>query len=231
MPKIYFIECLRALKKLEPFEVLLVDDCSSDEELVNIAKSSGFRYLRTSYQSGYDGVPFNLGIRYATGDYVCRVDSDDILLELPDTMETDFHLAVLDRTKPPVDLDLEELILAPRAIHNGIVVKKQIIEQLPLEKDDNIFNDVLLVLRLLYRKHSYAVHPRVNYLYRKREGSLQTSKPQFIHRMRQVQTVARFCDLENVPPPLAIRFLELAMLNVRFGSNSRKVFEKYKSKT
>jgi len=74
----YFIECIKAVKNLNPFEIILSDDCSSDLELVDIAKNSGCKYVKTDYQSGCDGYPFNIGVKEAKGDYICRVDSDDI---------------------------------------------------------------------------------------------------------------------------------------------------------
>lgn len=101
-----FAECLRALKKLDPYEVILVDDCSSDQQVIAMAKSSGFIYLKTPYQSGFDGMPHNLGVRHATGNYICRVDADDVLLELPKTIETDIHFGQLNRISSSRDYTL-----------------------------------------------------------------------------------------------------------------------------
>lgn len=217
-----FMECLRGLKKLNSFEVILVDDCSSDEKIVALAKKSGFMYLKTPYQSGYDGMPFNMGVRAASGDYICRVDSDDVLLELPTAMEADIHFARLDRVKPSVGITVEELILAPRAIINGAVVKKELFLKFLMAEDNNVYGDVLFALRVLHHQHTYTVHPTVNYIYHKHPASIQNSKPKFYHRLRQIQTVARFCQLENIEPLEAIRYLELAMQNVKHGSDSFK---------
>ncbi|MCK4874932.1 MAG: glycosyltransferase family 2 protein, partial [Sulfurimonas sp.] len=76
-PVSYFQKCIDALQKLEAFEVILIDDCSNDEETIKLAKDSGFKYLKTPYQSGHDGMPLNIGVKEANGDYICRVDSDD----------------------------------------------------------------------------------------------------------------------------------------------------------
>ncbi|MDD2838809.1 glycosyltransferase family 2 protein [Sulfuricurvum sp.] len=221
-----FAECLRALKKLNPYEVILVDDCSTDARVVNLAKSSGFIYLTTPYQSGYDGMPHNLGVQHATGDCICRVDSDDVLLELPETMEEDIHFGRLNRVKAPVGITIEELILAPRAIYNGLVTTKEIWQKYPLAEDSNVYGDILFALRVLHNRHTFTVHPNINYIYHKHPASIQNSKPQFYHRLRQVQTVARFCQLENIEPIQAIHYLEMAMMNVRHGSNSLKLFHK-----
>lgn len=225
-----FAECLRGLKRLNPHEVILVDDCSSDSQAVQMAQTSGFKYLKTAYQSGHDGIPHNIGIKHATGDYICRVDADDVLLELPEKIETDIYFGRLNRVKAPIGLTVEELILAPRAIFNGAVVKKEIALRYLSAEDKNVFNDVLFVLRALDNQHTHCVHPTVNYIYHKHPASIQNSKPLFHHRLRLVQTVARFCQLEQIDPQQSIRYLEMAMLNVRHGSNSLKLFYKsYKS--
>lgn len=221
-----FLECIDSVKKTNPYEIILVDDCSNDEKLIMIAKNSGCIYIKTPYQSGFDGLPFNLGVQEAKGDYICRVDSDDTLLELPTKMNAEIHLGNIDRVKIPDSFNIEELILAPRAIFNAMVIKKELLLKYKLAEDPNVFGDVLLVLRLLYNKHSISRNKKVNYLYRKREDSIQTSKPQFYHRLRQIQTVARFCQLENINPEQSIHYLELAMMNVKHGANS---LYKYKS--
>ena len=222
----YFIECIESVKKLNPFEIILADDCSSDLELVDIAKNSGCKYVKTAYQSGFDGHPFNIGVKKANGDYICRVDSDDILLDLPSQMDCDIHFGNADRVNMSGNLTVEQLILAPRAIFNAMVVKKELVLKYQLSEDSNVFGDVLFVLRLLHNQHSYDIHEKVNYIYRKRENSIQTSQSDFHHRLRQVQTVSRFCSLEKIDPKQSIHYLELVMLNTRFGSNSRKVYNR-----
>jgi len=77
---------------------------------------SGCIYIRTQYQSGFDGHPFNVGVQNAKGDYICRVDSDDILLELPSSMKSDIWFGKADRVLVPKTSIIEELILAPRAL-------------------------------------------------------------------------------------------------------------------
>lgn len=224
----YFTECIRSVKQLDPYEVILVDDCSTDERVVQVAKDSGCVYMRTQYQSGFDGHPFNIGVENAKGDYICRVDSDDILLELPSFMKSDIHFGKANRVLVPNTSIIEELILAPRAILNGMVIKKELLLQRPSSEDSSVFGDVLLVLRLIYNQYSYDFGETINYIYRKRQGSIQTSKSYFYHRLRLIQTVARFCQLENIEPQQSINYLELGMLNVKYGSKSRKFLPRNK---
>lgn len=128
-----FKECLSYLKKLNPLEVILVDDCSSELKVVTLAKQSGFTYLKTPYQSGHDGLPFNLGVQRAQGEFVCKV-----------------------------------------------------------------------------------------------ENSMQTSKSAYYHRLNNIQTVARFAQLENISPKQSEYYLQLAMLNLRYGANSKKILKQQK---
>ena len=222
-----FAECLRALKRLNPYEVILVDDCSSDSQAIQMAQISGFIYLKTPYQSGHDGLPHNIGIKAASGDYICRVDADDVLLELPETVKTDIYFGRLNRVKAPVNIIVEELILAPRAICNALITTKEIWLRYPLAEDKNVYGDVLFALRVLHNQHTHSVHPSVNYIYHKHPASIQNSKPLFHHRLRLVQTVARFCQLEQIDPQQSIRYLEMAMMNVRYGSGSLKLYEQH----
>ena len=225
-PRSFFGECLQSVKKLEPFEIILVDDCSTDQQLVNMAKNSGCQYYKTPRQSGMDGLPFNLGVKHAKGDYVCRVDSDDILLDLPDDMPCEVHFGYLDRVNPPVQLTLEELILAPRAICNAMVARREIWLKYPYVEEGSVYADVLCAMQILYHQHRFTVHSKVNYLYCKRDGSIQNSQTKFYHRLSHIQTVARFCQLESIEPSRSIHYLELAMMNVRYGFNSLRHYRK-----
>jgi glycosyltransferase involved in cell wall biosynthesis len=221
-PVEYFQECFSALQKLEPYEVILVDDCSSEHETIKLAKNSGFKYLKTPYQSGHDGLAVNIGIQEARGDYICRVDSDDILLELPKNMTKDICFGYQSRVKPAFNITIEELILGPRALCSALVAKREIFLKHPFANDSNVFSDILFVLQLLYNRYSFETFAKVNYIYKKRKGSLQASKSYFHHRLTHIQTVARLCQIENIPQEESVRFLKLAMENLKSGSKAMK---------
>jgi glycosyltransferase involved in cell wall biosynthesis len=228
-PVSYFQKCINALQKLKPFEVILVDDCSSDEETINLAKNSGFKYLKTPYQSGHDGLPVNVGVQEAKGDYICRVDSDDILLELPKEMTKDICFGHQTRVKSSPNLTIEELILGPRALCSATVAKREIFLKHPFAIDSHVFGDILFVLQLLYNKYSFEVFEKINYIYRKRQGSLQTSTPYFYHRLKHIQTVARLCQIENITQKESLKFLKLAMQNLEHGSKALNILNKAQS--
>lgn len=107
-----------------------------------------------------------------------------------------------------------------------MVARREIWLQYPYVEEGSIYTDVLCAMQVLYHQHRFTVHPKVNYLYRKREGSIQTSHSEFYHRLSHIQTVARFCQLEGIAPPRSVYYLELAMLNVKYGFNSLKQYRK-----
>ena len=223
-PVEYFSKCIKSLQKVNPFEVILVDDCSTNKQTVKLAKESGFKYLKTEKQSGRDGHPINVGMKAAAGKYACRVDSDDELLALPQEMNTDICFGYQSRVKPAFNLCIEDIILDPRALCHATVCKKEIFLKHPFATDSNVYCDVLFTLQVLLHKYSFTVYPKINYIYNKLEDSIITSKSLFGQRLINIQTVARFCEMEDIEPNEALRLLKLAMLNVQHGRESIGLF-------
>lgn len=65
-------------------EILVCDDCSTDDT-TSIAESKGCIVITTGVNSGGPNKGRNLGIGYATGDYIAFLDQDDEWL--PDKLE------------------------------------------------------------------------------------------------------------------------------------------------
>ena len=84
-------ECLESLldQTLKDFEVVVVDDCSTDnssavvESFMEKFAAQGIRLhlIELEKNSGTPGCPRNIGIQIACGQYVCFLDSDDLLTE------------------------------------------------------------------------------------------------------------------------------------------------------
>lgn len=71
-------------QSFENWEMIIVDDCSSDDSLSIIQKyaeeDSRIRYLQTNKPSGSPTLPRNMGIKEAKGRYIAFLDSDDMWL-------------------------------------------------------------------------------------------------------------------------------------------------------
>jgi len=90
--------CLESLlnQTLKDFEVLLVDDCSTDNSVAvaeNFLERFGGRLkiLRTKKNSGSGAVPRNEGLKFSRGEYIFFMDNDDLLV--PAALETLYNLA------------------------------------------------------------------------------------------------------------------------------------------
>jgi teichuronic acid biosynthesis glycosyltransferase TuaG len=84
----YTIESVLA-QSYQNWELLIVDDCSTDKTAEIIAKyckqDSRIKYLKTNESSGSPSLPRNIGLENAKGRYIAFLDSDD--LWLPDKLK------------------------------------------------------------------------------------------------------------------------------------------------
>ena len=91
-------QCLISVlsSKFQGYEVLVVDDCSTDGSVAEVNKllphfDGRLKIFSTEKNSGGAGVPRNVGIKNATGKYLTFVDNDDMLL--PTALENFFDAA------------------------------------------------------------------------------------------------------------------------------------------
>ena len=85
----YLGVCLESIliQTLTDFEVIIVDDCSTDSSLA-IAESylekfgGRLKIITLEANTGSGAVPRNIGLEYARGKYICFVDNDDLLIDV-----------------------------------------------------------------------------------------------------------------------------------------------------
>ncbi|MBR4382097.1 MAG: glycosyltransferase family 2 protein, partial [Selenomonadaceae bacterium] len=82
--------------KFKDYEVLVVDDCSTDSSVAEAEKllphfEGRLKILSTEKNSGGPGIPRNVGIKNSAGKYITFVDNDDFLL--PTALGDFFELA------------------------------------------------------------------------------------------------------------------------------------------
>ena len=94
----YIGMCLESIliQTLQDFEVIVVNDCSTDNS-PNVVESyferfgGRLRIISLPKNTGNGGIPRNVGLEYAHGEYIYFVDSDDLFID--NALETLFHLA------------------------------------------------------------------------------------------------------------------------------------------
>ena len=91
-------QCLISVlaSKFKDYEVLVVDDCSTDNSVAEVKKLAAnfdgrLKILSTEKNSGGAGVPRNVGIKNAAGKYITFIDNDDMILST--TLENFFEVA------------------------------------------------------------------------------------------------------------------------------------------
>lgn len=80
-------QCLISVlaSKFAEYEVLVVDDCSTDNSVAEVEKllphfDGRLKILSTEKNSGGAGIPRNVGMENALGKYVTFIDNDDMIL-------------------------------------------------------------------------------------------------------------------------------------------------------
>ena len=78
----YISKCLESIfnQSYKNFEVIVVDDCSTDKTFEILKKYTNIKLLSTPVNSR-QGTARNIGLDVCTGDYILFVDSDDSLYD------------------------------------------------------------------------------------------------------------------------------------------------------
>lgn len=83
----YIRQCLISVlsSKFKDYEVLVVDDCSTDNSVAEVKKLMPYfdgrlKLLSTEKNSGGAGIPRNVGMQNAMGEYITFIDNDDMIL-------------------------------------------------------------------------------------------------------------------------------------------------------
>lgn len=82
----YIAECLDSIlaQTFDDYEVIVVDDCSTDKSCAIVESYSTkfkekLRVTHLETNSGYGGIPRNIGTKVSHGEYVFYLDSDDMI--------------------------------------------------------------------------------------------------------------------------------------------------------
>ncbi len=190
------------------WEMLIVDDCSSDETQSIIKeyaqKDSRIKYLKTLQNSGKPSVAKNVALKEAIGEYIAFLDSDDIWL--PKKLEiqirtmqeqsTDFCYcggyvideagAIKSEFVPKYDSgDVFAENLKQYEINNqGVIVAKKALGSLLFNEGITIGEDFNLFLNIL-ANHKASVIKQKLFKYRKHSSSISAKKFEILYEGTQ----------------------------------------------
>lgn len=186
------------LKQTYPhWELLIVDDCSTDESSAIIAdyaaQDSRIRYFKTASPSGSPCLPRNMGIKAANGRFIAFLDSDDCWLpnkleeQLPLFEKLDVGIVYSDYekmtergernqrvVKAPACADYRQLLLGNvigclTAVYDTAKVGKVYFE-------NHSHEDYILWLSILKQGYVARNSGKVSACYRVREHSVSSNK-------------------------------------------------------
>lgn len=216
-------DCIKSLlnQSYENFEILLIDDGSGDKSLEicqNYAKKEP-KIRVFSKQNGGQGSARNLGLDNAKGEFICFVDSDDILASgfldktfeilkqnnvkmamcayapFVDASEISNVESVKSEVKILNDKEIfKEIFLANPAFGTAVwrnLYHKSIFEKLRFPQNQ-IYEDVAIAFEIFNNAEKAAFCNEILYFYRLRAGSTTNS---FSKRHLQAEiSVKNFCE-------------------------------------
>lgn len=174
-----------ALMQKVPMEIIVINDCSTDDteaEILKYASNPTVRYIKNETNLGASGSR-NLGVQMAKGKYVAFLDSDDWWE--PEKLKKQLHLmketkSVLCGTARllvnPDGTSMDKIIPVPEEItyrtllkHNcincsSVLLFRKVALEFPMEHEDS-HEDYIMWLRILqkYKKACGINEPLLNY--------------------------------------------------------------------
>lgn len=190
--------------KQDEFDVIVIDDCSSDNTIDIVAayqsKHPNITLLKQQ-ENHRQGAARNRGVKMAKGEYTCFVDSDDAVTEgvvkairIAKEKQTDmtaYHYAFINELAV-ITKEAEQLSFADRQVFSGIEMQNKhpywcsgpvayIYSRAFMEQtnypfvEDVLFEDSDFVMNHLYRAERMVYSPALGYMVYTREGSTTRS--------------------------------------------------------
>ena len=195
----YLKECLDSIlnQTYKNFEVILVDDCSTDSsfDICNeySFKDSRIKVFQNEVNSGGCGIPRNIGLKHAKGDYITFVDGDDLIEN--NYLETLIKSASYDTISMATyyysNFKIKKQRLKVKEINNSQILKYYFLGKYYTQAWGKLFpkafvedlnfpsiflEDIPIVYKLLIKAKQLKVNYGTYYIYRKRDNSLTTNK-------------------------------------------------------
>ena len=185
---IYIEECLNSVfnQTYKNYEVIAIDDGSTDNSLEELKKFPLTKLLTTNRLQA--GGARNEGLKYATGDYIVFLDSDDyltndtVLERLANTINGE-DLIFINFTKDKYG-EIEEIIEPNTSMEEKIektnllgcptkCFKRELIKDIPFPERKR-YEDIIFTLEALCKANTYTYYKESFFTYRKVQNSNAT---------------------------------------------------------
>ena len=162
----YIGECLDSIlaQTLQDFEVIVVDDCSTDKSCAVVEnylpKFGGkLQLIRSEKNAGSPGVPRNKGIASARGKYIFFMDSDDALIE--------DALNILYNAAEKFNVDIVHCEKYYRAPDNTVTTDRKFLKESSDERADFVSKPTYVSDKLEDRVRDFAMQKMIGYPWNK----------------------------------------------------------------
>lgn len=221
----YISKCLESIfnQSYKNFEVIVVDDCSTDKTFEILKKYTNIKLLSTPVNSR-QGTARNIGLDVCTGDYILFVDSDDSLYD--NTVLNKIANLINTQNMPDIvylgikmygkrDLLLipdeknctKEYRLSENPFINVISIawKNKLIQENHIRFPEKIkYEDVYFAFLGIEKAKTYAYGDFIYYKYNNRESSTTTTysitqAEDTIQLISKLFELYQIIDKENIP--------------------------------
>ncbi|MDQ9833081.1 glycosyltransferase [Acinetobacter soli] len=235
-------ECLYSLENQtldnKLFEVIFVDDCSSDgtyQFLKNYVKSKhNFQVFKLNQNSGSPSKPRNFGVKKAKGEFVFFFDADDSLFN--DTLESLYKCTLNNNVDivrgyfltdngeekkefNRLDVDFNKLeylekiktIVNKQSLTAIQLVRKTLLDNIKWREDIRMGEDILFALEVFSRteKIYYLDHP--TFIYNQKVDPTRLSSTQTYGKRELVNHLAVWKGAEDILTKVGLSFYELRL--------------------
>lgn len=202
------------------YEVIVVDDGSTDNtiEILKRITHPKLKFIHT--ENSERSAARNRGIELAKGDYVCFLDSDDLLLPnhlqvghdeiikrgLPSAIHLNFEVRDIDghlirrgRSFRSTYIEKKKLVAGNPFSCNGMFLKRSVALNLKFNEDRNLTNaeDYLLWLEIASRYPIYTVNTVTSVLVSHSGRSVKDNSLDSLNSRKQLLLKYAFADLET----------------------------------
>lgn len=239
----YMEKCIKSLENqiFKDFEVIFVDDCSTDSTYIELEKhlqntNLQWRLIRNNQNSG-PGVSRNNGIEKAIGNFVCFMDSDDwyednFLQEMYSKCEGDnLDIAMCDyfrrysngKTKtmqPTIEFNvrMSKSDYLARSFDSlcCMIVRRELFDGVKMPSQFNA-EDVAVIPVLISKSKSIGYVSKSMYNYFYREGSLSTSSGKNKNVVKSIVTAYDYI-CENISDKYEKELEFIGIKNILYGA-------------